>query len=221
MKPVAYILSSVIVAAGLIGCTPSTSLWSEADAHKEIVVHRVEIVHNVAFASSSAEISDAEKRRLDQFLARQQVGYGDTVEIHTPGADARLDARRAAAVSAYLVRAGVAADRGANGPASDVRITVARSVAVPPQCPDWRKPSNDGDPGNTPSSNYGCATMRNLGMMIADPSELVAGRPTTPAQGAPLAAGVERYRSGKVTPLANDSSAGQAIQVNMSGGGGQ
>jgi pilus assembly protein CpaD len=217
MKPVAYILSPMIVAAGLIGCTPTTSLWSEADAHREIVVHRVEIVHNVAFAANSAEIPEREKRRLDEFVARQQVGYGDTVEIHTPGADARLDARRAAAVSAYLLRAGVATDRGANGPASDVRITVARSVAVPPRCPDWRKPSNDGDPGNTPSSNFGCATMRNLGMMVADPSELVAGKPTGPGQGEPLAAGVARYRAGQVTPLPNDSSSAGAIQVNMTG----
>jgi len=221
MKLVAYLLSPMIVAAGLVGCTPSTSLWSEADARKEITVHKAEIVHEVAFAPSSAEISGPELRRLDQFLARQRIGYGDTVEIHTPGADARLDARRAAAVSAYLIRAGVPAERGANGPASDVRITVTRSIAVPPACGDWRKPSNDGDPGNTPSSNLGCANMRNLGLMIADPSELVAGHPAGPGQGEPLAAGVARYRAGKVAPLPSDSSSASAIQVNMSGGGGQ
>jgi pilus assembly protein CpaD len=219
MKPVAYVLSPMIVAAGLVGCTPSTSLWSDADARKEIAVHKVEIAHDVAFAASSSEIAGPELRRLDQFLARQHLGYGDTVEIHTPGADARLDSRRAAAVSAYLVRAGVAADRGANGPASDVRITVSRSVAVPPSCGDWRKPSNDGDPGNTPSSNFGCASMRNLGMMIADPSELVAGHPASPGQGEPLAASVKRYRAGEIKPLTPfTESAGNG---SSSSGGGQ
>jgi hypothetical protein len=37
--------------------------------------------------------------------------------------------------------------------------------------------------------------------MIADPGELIAGRSLGPGQGEPLAAGVERYRTGKVTPL--------------------
>ncbi|HTI87638.1 MAG TPA: CpaD family pilus assembly lipoprotein [Alphaproteobacteria bacterium] len=219
MKPVAYVLSPIIVAAALAGCTPQASLWSEADARKEITVHKVEVVHNVAFAPSSSEISAPEFRRLDEFLSRQHIGYGDTVEIHTPGADARLDSRRAAAVSSYLLRAGVAADRGSNGPASDVRITVSRSVAVPPACGDWRKPSNDGDPGNTPSSNFGCANMRNLGMMVADPSELVAGHPAGPGQGESLAAGVKRFRAGEIKPLTPfTESAGNG---SSSSGGGQ
>jgi hypothetical protein len=45
--------------------------------------------------------------------------------------------------------------------------------------------------------------MRNLGLMIADPGELIAGHPARLGSGEPLAAGVARYRAGKVTPFNN------------------
>jgi len=195
--------SSLLFLMGSVSActTPSSALWSEADAHREIVVRRIELTHDVSFASNSAELSAAEVKRLDDFLARQQVGYGDLVEIRVPGNDPRVEARRAAVIGERLARSGIAAERGVIASPVGLRIAVTRTVAIPPACPDWRKPDNDGDPSNTPMSNLGCANMRNLGLMIADPGELLAGRPSTMGSGEPLAAGVQRYRTGKVTPL--------------------
>ncbi|MGE5536980.1 MAG: CpaD family pilus assembly lipoprotein [Gemmatimonas sp.] len=204
---IARIVAPLLLTAALGACTPTPALWSEADARKEIGVRRIELVHDVAFAAPSADLAPTEVRRLDEFIARQQVGYGDVVEIHTSGRDSRLDTRRAAAVAERLARNGIVAERGAPA-GSGVRITVARSVAVPPACPDWRKPDNDGDPSNTPLSNLGCANMRNLGLMIADPSELLVGRGGGAGSGEPLAAGVQRYRAGKVTPLVDSETSG-------------
>ena len=194
--------SSLLFLMGSVSaCTPPAALWSDADAHKEIAVRRVELTHDVSFASNSAELSAGEIKRIDDFLARQQVGYGDWVEIRVPGSDPRVEARRAAVVGERLARSGIAFERGSLASPVGVRISVTRSVAIPPACPDWRKPDNDGDPSNTTMSNLGCANMRNLGLMIADPGELLAGRPSTMGSGEPLAAGVQRYRTGKVTPL--------------------
>jgi len=200
---IALRLSSLaLLLGGVSGCTtPSPALWSEADARREIAVRHVQLVHDVTFAGGSTELTAAEAGGLDDFVARQQVGYGDTVAVQVPGDDPRLEARRAAAIVERLARAGIGAERSAILSPAGLRVTVDRAVAIPPTCPDWRKAGNDGDPSNTPMSNLGCANMRNLGLMIADPSELIAGRPSAPGQGEPLAAGVQRYRTGKIPPL--------------------
>jgi pilus assembly protein CpaD len=201
--PIVLRLSSLaLLLLGVSACTtPSSALWSEADAHREIAVRHVQLIHDMAFAAGSTELTAAEARRLDDFVARQQVGYCDTVAVQVPGDDPRLDARRAAAVVERLARAGIGAERSAVPSPGMLRVVVGRAVAIPPACPDWRKADNDGDPSNTPMSNLGCANMRNLGLMIADPSELIAGRPSATGQGEPLAAGVQRYRTGKIPPL--------------------
>jgi pilus assembly protein CpaD len=196
--------SSLLLLLGASACTtPSSALWSEADAHREIGVKHIQLAHAVGFAQGSAEMTASEIERLEDFIARQQVGYGDVVEIQVPGDEARLDARRAAAVGERLARAGIGSTRSAVASAGGLRVVVGRSVAIPPACADWRKASGDGDPSNTPLSNLGCANMRNLGMMIADPGELIAGRPSGAGSGESLAAGVQRYRTGKIPALSD------------------
>ena len=77
-----------------------------------------------------------------------------------------------------------------------MRVTVGRYVVTPPNCPDWTKPAT-GDPGNNVSSNFGCATTANLGLMIADPGALVRGYAAGPGDGEMLAKGVQNYREDK------------------------
>lgn len=203
LSSIALRFSSLALLLGSVSActTPSPALWSEADAHREIAIRHVQLTHDMTFAAGSAGLTAAEIKRLDDFVARQQVGYGDTVAVQVSGDDPRLDARRAAAVVERLARAGIGAERSAIPAPTGLRVVVSRAVAVPPACPDWRKPASDGDPSNTPMSNLGCANLRNFGLMIADPSELIAGRPSTSGQGEPLAAGVQRYRTGKIPPL--------------------
>jgi pilus assembly protein CpaD len=197
----ARFLAIAIAGTGLAACTPTASLWSEADAHREIGVERVSFTYDVVFAPGNAQLSPVEAARLSDFLARQQVGYGDRVEIQVPTEDPRLAERRAAAVADVLARDGIEAARGAAHAPGGIRLAVSRNVAVPPTCSDWRKADDDGDPSNTAMPNLGCANLRNLGLMVADPGELVAGHPLSAGSGEPLAAGVERYRTGKTTPL--------------------
>ena len=73
-------------------------------------------------------------------------------------------------------------------------------MVVPPACPDWSRASGT-DFANLPHSNQGCATETNLGLMIADPKDLVRGRSLAPADGVQAAEAIVRYRTGKVTPL--------------------
>jgi len=75
-------------------------------------------------------------------------------------------------------------------------VVVERYVVTPPDCPNWTKPPY-GDHSNTPASNFGCATATNLGLMVADPRDLVIGRSLGPPRGDPALYGYSRYRVGK------------------------
>ena len=59
-----------------------------------------------------------------------------------------------------------------------IRVVVSRMRADVPRCPDWSRDGSNEFESNT-SSNYGCATNRNLAAMIANPADLVRGAPGT------------------------------------------
>jgi type IV pilus biogenesis protein CpaD/CtpE len=61
---------------------------------------------------------------------------------------------------------------------------------------------------NAPSSNFGCATAVNLGLMVASPGDLAAGRSLEPADGKPAASAVARYLDDKVPPLPAEANLG-------------
>ncbi|MGD9895416.1 MAG: CpaD family pilus assembly lipoprotein, partial [Dehalococcoidia bacterium] len=60
---------------------------------------------------------------------------------------------------------------------------------------------------NTRHSNYGCADAHNLGIMVADPADLTRGQDEGSTDGTASVLGIQRYRTGKVTPL-KDSDTG-------------
>jgi pilus assembly protein CpaD len=94
-------------------------------------------------------------------------------------------------------------------------MLVDRYVVSLPDCPDWQLPPND-DHDNAPASNLGCSTTTNLGLMIDDPHDLVAGRTPGLADGAPAINAVGRYRDDKVKPL-NAASGSSSSSSSSSG----
>jgi pilus assembly protein CpaD len=194
-------------ALALTGCalTPQNAQWGEADSPKENKVVFLRQTHVVHFAPDNDRLSDEESRLLDTFLSREAVGYGDRISL-VPAAtghearDERLALRRGEAVAAHLNSLGVRAaapERTSFESADTVTVVVGRYVVIPPHCPDWRKPSED-DPSNTPSSNLGCATATNLGLMVADPGDLVYGQPAPVSDGDHDVYSVQRYRTGTI-----------------------
>ncbi len=81
-----------------------------------------------------------------------------------------------------------------------VSLIIRRHVVTLPGCPDW-----SGDKttfNNVPSSNWGCANETNLGLMIAEPSDLVRGRDAGYADGEYAATSINNYRKGETKALA-------------------
>lgn len=188
----------------------------------------VELRHTVRFASSRYGLDRVELNRLRSFLARADVGYGDRIfVVATPpggaaSAVSALSERRAGAVRAALARERIEADvayaAAGDGAAGDrVTVYIRRYVAVLPPCPDWSSvPAVDFN--NQPMSNWSCATAVNLGMMLADPGDLVRGRDPGYADGEAAARTIEKYRKGKTKGLIRDAS---AAEVFPEAGGGQ
>jgi pilus assembly protein CpaD len=207
------------------GCTPQPARWTPAEAPKANKVNFVTISHEVQFMAGAAAPTSIEVAALSRFLDDTAVGYGDQVTIATgprsgnPATES-LTNRRLQAVGTMLRQHGIEA-HVAQRPTVDgalarngVAVTVGRYVVTPPACPDYSKPEAD-DFNNTPGSNYGCATTANLGLMVANPADLVHGQTPGPADGDFAARGVQLYRDGKIAKGLAPAMSGAAV------GGGQ
>jgi pilus assembly protein CpaD len=202
----AKFLIAAAALALLAGCSPyPRAAWTPAEAPVETQVRWVESKHVVRFTPNDAALSPGERSRL-AFLSLARPESPDRVYVLAD--DSTLETRRATNVRDYLIERrvsqrqimdGMAGDEGPNA----LTIVVGRYIVIPPNCPNWSKPSG-GDPNNRTSSNWGCATATNLGAMIADPGELVVGKTIDAGDGTVSASSVDRYRKGKIKELPTD-----------------
>jgi len=77
-----------------------------------------------------------------------------------------------------------------------VTVSYERYEVAVPICGDWSGPAVY-DPYNDVSSNFGCAMQRNVGLMVADPADLVHKRDSSPSDAANSDRVVQRYRAGQ------------------------
>lgn len=229
-RRLAQVSGLVALGLALAACAPATvqteaTGWLAAASPKRLEVNQAKYRHSIYFATDSAEIDTDEQDRLLAFLQAANVGDSDTVRLEGH-ADERADdlynlelaSRRAQAVADLLRHHGLAAPQiqplsyGERLPATAdrtpaawqrnrrVELLLERYVVTTPACPDWSRASGV-DFSNQPHSNLGCASQTNLGLMVAEPRDLVSGRKLAPADGVHQAQGVTRYREGKVTDL--------------------
>ena len=195
----------VLLAGALVlvtGCAQSLGGYSPAQSAKTLHLHWSWLAHPVLFEPASGVLEDAERRLLDGFLDgiaprpgdRWLVGIDDSVPP-------RLAAARVAAVAGHVRRrlsgAAVSAFPVSAVPPLDVHLLLGRTVVRSPACPDWSRLSGP-NPGNLRDSNHGCATVTNLGLMAANPSDLAQGRRLAPGDGHVLSAALWRYRTDQV-----------------------
>lgn len=218
------LITQICVATGLLiaGCTPDVAQYSPSEAPKTLKLQYVRMQHQTAFKPGSADLADGEAEKLARFLDRAEVTAQDRV-FFEPAEDDRLATARLGRLAKAVDEKGVGAQTlppAAAGVAPDqVQVVVERYIVVPPDCPNWTSPGV-GDHSNQPYSNFGCANMTNLGLMVADPHDLVVGRPLGPAEGDPALAAMQRYRTDKVTKLKGSNGAGGGdFNINFGMGG--
>jgi pilus assembly protein CpaD len=199
--------------------------WIEAHSPKELEVERADYRHPVYFETDQARLDAAQKDRLLDFLRAADLAPGDTIYLEGH-ADERasdlynldLAARRTESVRTFLdeqgfgnvgVRQAAYGERAPVVPGSTaeawqqnrrVEVVIERYLVVLPPCPDWSRRSGT-DFANLPHSNFGCAMRTNLGLMVAEPRDLVRGRALAPADGVREAEAITRYRAGETKEL--------------------
>lgn len=174
-------------------------------------VTQISLVHPVTRAQFDREA----RAGIDGFLSRTRPTPLEVVEVRFPGMDGKAR-QTAEAVKAYLAYRRVVATLMPRDEVEQVRVAVRRHQVTLPACPDWNVESGIGTANQT-STNWGCATAMNLGLMVANPGDLVEGRDMGLGDAQAGVLGIQRYRLGETKPLLDSSTGAPA----SSGGGGE
>lgn len=215
----------LVAVFALAACSPQIEGWNNQTppAAKKSTVEWSVANHELRFAPESRWLAPGELSRLDAFLTKIDVRRPVHVYVQTGGGGVpkALSDSRTATMHALLRARGVMARERppemtpGNGAmtAGDNPDTAALLVGhygvTTPGCPDWRKPTIT-DFSNQQSSNLGCANEINLGLMVADPRDLVRGRDEGMANGIRAESAVSGYRQGKLPILPDPGDSGGA-----------
>lgn len=199
----------------LAGCTPEVSDWTPAESPKENKVERAVFSHFVYYPEKANEFEEIEKKRLLRFLKTTVLRPSAvTVILVEYGGRSK---KRVKDIVRELIKYGISYDlivddnetgqsscstskRSQKGQESGVEVIVERFVVIPPECADFSQPIGTARQEYS-HSNFGCADAVNMGMMIANPRDLILGRPMGDSDGQVIAEGVRRYRTDKVKKL--------------------
>jgi pilus assembly protein CpaD len=173
------------------------------------VAHRTLAVH---FEPGELAPRPKDVAALNVLMATGDVAPGDTIRIER--AAGVLADGRARALSAALARQGFRPTLAAPGGAPDdeLRLVVEHATATVARCPNWTKPPGN-DLENTMPSDFGCASATDLAAMVADPRDLVEGRPLAPVVGDVAILPMHRYRTGAPGDTANQPFSGATTQM--------
>jgi len=166
----------LLVAAALSGCAYKDGPLPAAGAEpvNVPVVTRAEYAFDAA--APGGTLGPAEAARLDAWVRRMELRYGDSVYVDGGPYSEAARAQVAGIAGAYglLVSPGAPVTAGAVAP-GNVRVVVSRTLASVPGCPNWEA---RGQPNynNVTMPNFACAVNSNLAAMIANPEDLIHGR---------------------------------------------
>ncbi len=216
LRQAASVLALCLAPLAMTACTDhrlvTEATWKQQELPAQPRVQRVDAQHVVPFASKDLEISDVEREALAMFVQQSNLQPGSHVSVAAPTKTAAQAARsrnRIASVRNELQRVGISssvvqAEPTNNQSTGDEVVVFAQTVAVlAPDCPGYNQPITL-DYEWRPQTRLGCANAVNLGLMVANPSDLAQGRPLSAADGEAMAAGVQRYRTDTTYPSSDN-----------------
>jgi len=222
-KAGASMLAAAALAVTVAGCKhgeePSGHVagWTLVDpSHRHpIIVHQKPTTLAVRVARGAEGLNPNQRAQVVGFLERYRgVGMANSrLVIAVPsGAPNEIAAMSAVTDIRHLARdlgfdesvIAVEAYHMEGDHAPPVKVSYTHFVAEAPHCGQW--PTNLAeDPRNVPYPNFGCATQRNLAVMIANPADLLGPRGMTPRSAERNDQVWERFVKGESTITKKDN----------------
>ncbi len=120
-------------------------------------------------------ISNVTRASLNGFLTSIEVSYADVIMLDGPNAAPE----RLSAIEDFIRENGFIyagnSPLGAEPEAGSIMLYVERYVVTTPKCGNWA-PEASNNTRNNASSFLGCSNTANLGLMVANPRDLIAGQ---------------------------------------------
>lgn len=210
MKRIANYLSALACLA-LASCSGAAN-FTDGDNQNRNEVQMIKIPFMVTFGVDSPSLSDESIARLDMFMMRSNVSYGDELSmdfsLNRDGGLSEMSRKRMAFMSGHLKERGLRLSAevtpyGMMPPAGQARFLISRYVVTPPTCGDWSQPST-GNYGNASLQELGCANQASLGLMVANPRDLITGATTRAMDTESAARAVLTFRTRKPTKLSKN-----------------
>lgn len=189
--------------------------WKQAEPVPRPQLVQVPVHHTVAFATANGSVTETEREALAIFLRRNDVAPGGRITLSAAlpsGNDATVLGSRLSAVRAELAALGYGSatlppgtSAGAALPPDSIVVTarVLAMGAIP--CPGYNEPIQL-DLEHRPILSPGCANAVNLGLMVANPQDLLGQQTLAPADGMAVIPHIERYRADEVWPSGSPAS---------------
>jgi len=201
-------LISALACLVLVSCSGAAN-FADGDNQKRNEVKMIKIPFMITFDAGSSSLSGKSIARLDAFMMRSNVSYGDELSMDFPlnrdGELSEMGEKRMAFMSGHLKDRGLhlsseVTPYGMNPGAEQARFLISRYVVTPPVCGAWSQPST-GNFGNASLSELGCTNQANLGLMVANPRDLIIGTTTGFPDTESSAKAVKTFRAKKPTKL--------------------
>ncbi len=201
------------VLAGLLtaGCADADKAETDYRQKYPVHVHAETAIMTARLTDEAGVLTPEDEFRLSRLVAGYlERGYGPMfVSTASP--------RHGEALRLRLMGAGIPASALAvmpteRGTPDSVTFRYDRFHVAVPNCGDWGS-SPSSNPSNDVHSNFGCAFQRNVGLMIADPADLVRMRDVLPTDAQNSSRVLQKYRAGQPpaavpTPLQSSGAAG-------------
>ncbi len=207
LKGTAILLGLVAASFILTGCESESAQdmnpliigqWRQMPAHEQNHVEMVTLEHIVAFAPSAIRPGDREFSRMLDFIQESELASTDDIFLDAPrsaaGIHDAVNTARLEVLEGEFLQLGLPveiADEPMAGSANADRVVlvVKRAVAIPPDC-DVEQPGL----AQRPDWKVGCAVNASLGLMVADPRDLIRGRTLGPVDAESASKAVQVYR---------------------------
>ena len=195
---------------------------------KHAAVTPSEVSFAVRFPKGQTSLPAPERRAAVGFLNRRATEASDQVfvDFGVLHETTEIAADRRVTISEVIVAAGLSPENvrvraNVRGVAeNEINLTVRTYLVTLPGCPDFTSRAGRTF-DNRPHSNWGCATATNLGLMVAEPSDLLRGRGDTHGDAAALVLSTQRYRAGETRALVIDeTTTAETFAVQGTSGGG-